>query len=355
MEIRTAASAREGLSLLEAEASRFALIVSDLKMPGMLGSDFLLEVKARYPWIVTVLLTGFSEMQEFMKAVRAGIYSCVLKPWDPDYLKAELEKALEAGRLRAEAEARARTIDEELRWAGEMQRALLKPADIASSRVVFRETYRPVPSLYCGGDYYDFIDMGEERYLVLLGDVAGHGLRASLVTGILKAVIYPEYLRVAGKRDFSPAGFLSWLNERMNFELRRSSGLLITFLAILLDPREGRLRYANAGHCRPYLLSPGAAAHELGLTGPSVGVLGSVAYEEGVEAIGRGDLILAYTDGLTESGPGGAGGGDLALAGLLGALDLGGDLHGQLLEAALRARGGSEFSDDLTILTARLL
>jgi len=256
VEIRTATSAREGLSLLEAEASHFSVIVSDLKMPGMLGSDFLLEVKALYPWIVTVLLTGFSEMQEFMKAVRAGIYSCILKPWEPDYLKAELGKALDAGRLRAEAEERARTIDEELRWAGEMQRALLKPADIASSRVEFRETYRPVPGLYRGGDYYDFIDMGEERFLLLLlllllGDVAGHGLRAALVTGILKAVIYPEYLRVVGKRNLSPAGFLSWLNERMNFELRRSTGLLSTFLALLLDAREGRLRYANAGHCRP--------------------------------------------------------------------------------------------------------
>ena len=73
VKIKTAPSAAIALNILESTASEIAVIVSDLKMPDMLGSDFLLEVKKRWPEIITVLLTGFSETQEVMKAVQAGI------------------------------------------------------------------------------------------------------------------------------------------------------------------------------------------------------------------------------------------------------------------------------------------
>src|SRR5512133_18663 len=167
--ILTAPSAREGLKLLEAKPGEFTLIVSDLKMPEMKGSDFLIEVKNRWPDIMTILLTGFSETQEVMKVVKAGIFSYILKPWDSEYLKAELEKALEARRMRIENAAYAKTMEEELRWAGEMQRVILKPAPLRAEGIEFRTSYRPVQGLYCGGDYYDVISVGVDRYLMLLG------------------------------------------------------------------------------------------------------------------------------------------------------------------------------------------
>ncbi|HTX72904.1 MAG TPA: response regulator, partial [Rectinemataceae bacterium] len=229
-----APSAREATKLLEERADRISLVISDLKMPEMLGSDFLLVVHERWPGIVTILLTGYSEAQELMKAVRAGIFAYILKPWEPDYLRAELEKAIELQRIREQNAAYAKTLEEELRFAGEMQRAILRPTPLRSEGVEFRSSYRPVPGLFCGGDYYDVISIGADRYLMLVGDVAGHGIKASLITGILKAVIFPEYVRGVMGKKFSPAGFLSWLNDRMNFELRQTSSLIITFLAGVL-------------------------------------------------------------------------------------------------------------------------
>ena len=84
LEILTAISGRKGLELLAERGEDAVIVVSDLKMPEMKGSDFLTEVRRLYPDIVTILLTGFSETEEVIKAVSAGIFSYMLKPWDSD-------------------------------------------------------------------------------------------------------------------------------------------------------------------------------------------------------------------------------------------------------------------------------
>jgi phosphoserine phosphatase RsbU/P len=353
LDIRTAPSAREGLNFLVQAAPRVAVIVSDLKMPEMLGSDFLLEVKDRYPSIITILLTGFSEPQELMKAIKAGIFSYILKPWEPEYLKTELDKALETRRMRAEAQARAKAVEEELKWAGEMQRSFLKPTLVSSEGVEFRTSYRPLTGLYCGGDYYDVISMGTGRFLVLLGDVAGHGVKAAFVTGILKAIIYPEYLAQTGGKAFSPAGFLSWLNDRMNFELRKNSGMIITFFAGLIDLRAMTLTYANAGQNHPYIIS-GTKLRELPVSGSGLGYASSVQYADRSEELKAGDILVAYTDGLVEARDAEGACKEITAWDVLVAVPYGPDFHKRIIESALAASGQSDFADDVTILTARI-
>ena len=356
IEVRTAPSAAEGLRFLHSEGgNKVAIIVSDLKMPEMLGSDFLLEVRASFPSIITILLTGFSEPQELMKAIKAGIFSYILKPWEPEYLKTELDKALEVRRLMLEAQARKKTLEEELKWAGEMQRAILKPSLQSSEGVEFRTSYRPVTGLYCSGDYYDVIGMGSGRFLILLGDVAGHGVKAAFVTGILKAIIYPEYLQATGGKSFSPSAFLTWLNSRMNFELRKNSDLIITFFAGLLDPQAQTITYANAGQPHPFIIS-GGQSRELPVSGHGLGFATTASYVDRTEDLLVGDTFFAFTDGLIEAGAkeGNCVSGP-CLKDILKAEPYGGDYHKRILEAALKASGSGDFEDDVTILTARIL
>jgi sigma-B regulation protein RsbU (phosphoserine phosphatase) len=352
--IKTAPSAAIALNILESSASEIAVIVSDLKMPEMLGSDFLLEVKNRWPDIITVLLTGFSETQEVMKAVKAGIFSYILKPWEQEYLKNELEKALEMRLARDQNAAYSRMIEDELRWAGEMQKAMLRPTLQSTEGIELRVSYQPVPGLYCGGDYYDVVNLPGERYLILLGDVAGHGVKAAFITGILKAVIYPEYIRTVGSRQFSPGAFLGWLNERMNFELRQTSDLLISFLAGVLDRQAMTFTYANAGQDHPFIISAGVP-RELSVSGSALGVAKTVNYAEQTEHLKIGDMIFAYTDGLVEAGSSSRGAYDSGIAGILAAIPIGQGYHKAVLEAALAASAVPTFDDDVTILTARLI
>jgi len=236
-------------------------------MPGMLGSDFLLEVRRLYPDVVTILLTGFSEASEIVKIVRAGIFSFILKPWDATYLLAELTKAYDFREMRLENERYTKTIEDELRWAGELQRTILKPQLPRCEGLEFRVSYHPVSGLFCGGDYYDVIFVGNDRYLVLIGDVEGHGVKAAIVTGMLKATIYSEFVRGMIGKQFSPGAFLGWLNSRMNFEFRSASSMIITFFAGVMDVKASRFVYANAGHCHPFVVRGGRAdrAASLGL------------------------------------------------------------------------------------------
>ena len=355
MSVRLAAvsSAREALAFLEERASEVAIVVSDLKMPEMLGSDFLLEAKARWPDLVTILLSGFSETSELTKAIQAGIFSYILKPWEPAYLQSELAKALEVFRVKAQNKAYIKLIEEELKWAGEMQRALLQPRLAKAEGMEFISSYRPVKGLYCGGDYYDIIALEPGRYVLLLGDVAGHGLRAAFITGILKAVIYPEYVRVASKR-FSPAAFLGWLNDRMNFELRKASNVTISFLAILIDKAEMKATYANAGHPRPILLRQGSA-RELEASGPGIGFSDAIHYEEETLSLEKDDLVIAFTDGLTELGAKEEGGEVRGIGEVLEGLGYDRDLPARLMGKVLEAAGRDEFEDDVAILAARIL
>lgn len=346
-------SAPIALNILETRGDATIIIISDLRMPEMKGSDFLLAVKEKYPHIVSILLTGYSDTQEVIRAVSAGIFSYIQKPWEPDFLIAEIQKAYNHGQILRQNAKYLKTIEEELKWAGEMQKALLKPNIPKSDGVEFRVSYRPVPGLYCGGDYYDVILIGQNRYLLLVGDVAGHGVKAAFITGILKAVIYPEYVRGFIGKDFSPGAFLSWLNERMNFEFRSASNMLVTFFAGVLDVGNGYFKYANAGHDHPFLVRAGKP-HELPVSGTSIGFTKSVTYAEQSIRVQAADQLLLYTDGLVEVAC--QGGQELVKLGpLLSAVELGDDYHRRLLNAALTEASAADFTDDVTLLTARML
>jgi phosphoserine phosphatase RsbU/P len=351
--ILTAMSGADGLSVLDQMGEQVEIIISDLSMPEMFGSDFLLEAKRRYPDIVSILLTGYNDAKEISKAVSAGIFSYLLKPWDRAYLIAEIDKAATYHQLVYDKKVSLERLEDELRWAGEMQKTILKPNLSTTEGVEFRLSYRPLPTVGCGGDYYDVVSMGQSKFLMLVGDVEGHGVKAAFVTGILKAVIYPEYLRSFYGKAVSPGELLGWLNERMNFEMRNSAGLQITFFAGLLDLKEGLFRYANAGHKKPFSVRDGIA-RELPVQGPVIGINRVVHYVEQVVGIKENDTIFIYTGGLVELRTPNGNAEDLDLASLLAKTPYSSDFHKKILEGALAMSGVAEFMDDVTILSARV-
>jgi phosphoserine phosphatase RsbU/P len=353
IQLLTAISAAEGLRTLAEKAPNTIIVVSDLRMPEMKGSDFLLSVHELYPDIVTILLTGYSEVEEIVKAVSAGIFSFMVKPWEKNYLISEINKAFEFGELKKQNSRYLKLMENELKWAGELQKTILQPNLPHSELVELRVSYRPLKNLFCGGDYYDVIALAKDRYLLLIGDVAGHGVRAAFITGILKAVIYPEYIAPRTTRDFSPAAFLGWLNNRMNFELRQTEGLIISFFAAVLDLGTKKLRYANAGQPHPYLIHDQTLL-ELPVSGPGLGFSGSTSYIEKEIAVKTGDTLNLFTDGLVEIEV------DkewinIQPQRLFSTVGYAPDYHRQLIARAIQESGGREFSDDVTLLTARIL
>jgi sigma-B regulation protein RsbU (phosphoserine phosphatase) len=323
-------------------------------MPEMKGSDLLIEIRRLYPWIVTIILTGYSDPEEIMKTVTTGVFTYLLKPWDSDYLRGEIEKAIDIGNLRKEAEERRVMIENELKWAGEMQKTFLRPSLKNVKGIEFKISYKPFGGLHCSGDYYDVIDINNDQYFFVLGDVSGHGIKAAFITGILKAIIYTEYIQATKGSALSPADFLSWLNKRMSFELRKSSDMLITMIAGVIDLKSQTVKYANAGQTHPFLIA-GNGVKEFPVSGSCLGFAYDSNYTDRIEKWVPGDTIFMYTDGLTELMYKDKSCRSIDIISILGQTEYGENYHRQILDSALAQANTQSFSDDVTLLSMRML
>jgi sigma-B regulation protein RsbU (phosphoserine phosphatase) len=114
LEVLTANSAAQGLTVLEKEQKDIALVISDQRMPGLSGSDLLFRIKRLYPDIITIILSAHTEIEELIRGIQAGIFSFILKPWNKNLLIAEIGKALELYKLKTAKKEYLDMIREEL-------------------------------------------------------------------------------------------------------------------------------------------------------------------------------------------------------------------------------------------------
>jgi serine phosphatase RsbU (regulator of sigma subunit) len=201
--------------------------------------------------------------------------------------------ALAATRDRlADTEERAQ---EEHRLALRLQQAITprsaKPVEAAGLDVAAR--YRPAgPGHLVSGDWYDTVMLPTRQVLLVVGDIAGHGIDA--VTGM---VALRNCLRGLAITGAGPATLLGWLN---NVACHLTDGIIGTAICGLYDPASRTLRWARAGHLPPVLVRDGQAG-ELSLPeGILLGADPDSSYEEVTTSLRPGDTLLLFTDGLIE-------------------------------------------------------
>lgn len=149
-----------------------------------------------------------------------------------------------------------------------------------------------------GGDYYDFLQIGEHTLGIAVADVAGKGIAAALIMAVVEAS-----LRIVASEEGIR---LPEIAARMNRFLHKSTGFssYATFFYAQLDEDKRQLRYVNAGHNPPYLLrslAEGAPIEELSAGGIVIGMFPVASYEEAVVDLRPGDVLLAFTDGVPEA------------------------------------------------------
>ena len=194
-----------------------------------------------------------------------------------------------------------RVLDQEkvrrdLALATEVQKRLLpesSPQTATTSSGAYTLAARSI-----GGDYYDFLQIGEHSIGIALADVAGKGIAAALIMAVVQASLRI----IAAEEKVS----LPELAAKMNRFLHKSTGFssYATFFYAQLDEDKRQLRYVNAGHNPPYLvrsLSAGAPIEELSTGGMIIGMFPVAIYEEAVVDLHPGDILLAFTDGVTEA------------------------------------------------------
>ena len=186
----------------------------------------------------------------------------------------------------------AEKVQRELKIAADIQRGLL-PRSLPSCEG-YDMADRAVPCLEVGGDYFDCVCFEGERLGLAVADVSGKGVGAALLMASLRAWLRAE---LAHGTD------LAALAARLNDFVHESSDLnsFITFFYAELDKTTGILRYVNAGHNPAVVFGRDGAVRELGGTGLCLGMLPDRLYEVGTAALDPGDVLVAYTDGITES------------------------------------------------------
>lgn len=351
---RTFTSATLALTALRGETSELegapvAAVLTDQRMPEMSGGEFLIILKKEFPQIPAMVLTGFADIKEMGLAIEGGAYAYLFKPWEPEQLLRETEKLYQIYQDRQEKHRYMTLLREELSWAGQLQKTLLSGELPREPALDFQITYQPLPELYCGGDYYDIIPLSEGRYLALVGDVAGHGVKAAFITTILKSIIYRGYIRNHREGNFSPAGFLSWLNKRLCRELKSLPDMLVTMAALLIDVPKQEALLGSAGHNPCGLLRKGQWK-DINIEGGGLGIFEETRYKACRFSLKEGDTLFLYTDGLVELDTQTTNNSENPLPAMLQDQSGPGD-HQELLQAVLDRKKRKAFSDDVTLLT----
>jgi serine phosphatase RsbU (regulator of sigma subunit)/pSer/pThr/pTyr-binding forkhead associated (FHA) protein len=208
-------------------------------------------------------------------------------------LATEAAVAIENARLYRETMEKAK-MEQEMKIAAEIQQALLPKMARAGS--FFAAAAASVPCRSIGGDFYDYVDLPAGALGFALGDVAGKGPPAALLSAMMQGIFAAQ----AASSD-SPSQTIS----RVNLALYRRGieSRFVTLMYGTIAP-DGRLTYCNAGHNPPLILSGSGtvpSVRRLECGGPIVGLFESATFEEETVALTSGDWLIVFSDGVSEA------------------------------------------------------
>jgi sigma-B regulation protein RsbU (phosphoserine phosphatase) len=185
-------------------------------------------------------------------------------------------------------------LDRELQAVGQIQRSLLPEKLPPVPGFDLAAYYRT--SARAGGDYYDFFPLAGGRWGLFIADVSGHGTPAAVLMAVTHAIAHGQPGTHA-----PPPELLRHLNDHLTRSYTRDGTFVTAFYAVL-DPATRTLTYSRAGHNPPRLVRGTDRVLSLDADGGlPLGILDSQTYEQASVTLEPGDLLLLYTDGITEA------------------------------------------------------
>jgi len=271
------------------------LVLLDIMMPGLDGYEVCRRMR-RMPELAEVpimFLSSLEEVQDKARGFEAGANDYLTKPFEMLEVKARVRALLKA---KAYSDAAKEQMAGELRIAHEIQMGML-PHDFTAVEAAYGVEFgaRLEPAREVGGDLYGVCAAGAEHLLVFLGDVSGKGIPASLF--MVRAI---SLARLLAREIREPDRILARLNDELSDE--NPSGMFVTFLCAVFEPKTGRLTLANGGHCSPVLLRSGEPPQRLTPhIGTALGFEPAIVFPRTELNLLPGDTLLLYTDGVTEA------------------------------------------------------
>ncbi len=267
----------------------FDLILVDLNYTrdttsGAEGMDLLASLESEGISTPVMVMTAWGNFDLAVEAMRRGACDFIQKPWDNERLVAAVRKQIDSERRRRS----------ELEIAANVQQKLfpknlrpLRTLDYAGHCVAAREV---------GGDYYDFLEIGDHLLGFVLADVSGKGIPAALLMANLQAC----FRNLPPGALLRPGEVLEGINHHF-YESTAAERFATLFFAGYED-RTRRLRYINCAHVAPVLLRAGGSVELLQPTSMMLGAFPRWAPREAQVELAAGDTLVMYSDGVTEAG-----------------------------------------------------
>jgi len=302
------------------------IILLDVIMPGMDGYEVCrnLKLNSKTRDIPVIFVTSMNEIEDETKGLQAGAIDYITKPISSAIVKARIKNHLELKDAREslkhqneilELRVKERTkdvldlqqiefellaaqekVENEMNIAAQIQRSIL-PADFPAfpQHDEFDLYATMTPAREVGGDFYDFFLVDDDNLAVLIADVADKGVPAALFTMISRTIF-----RSIAKQQNSPARILTEANDLL-CEGNDTGMFVTTFLAFYHLP-SGQITYSNGGHTPALLFgSEGDYRELIHKHGPALGVRNGILYTEDMDTLEPGQVLVIYTDGVTEA------------------------------------------------------
>jgi serine phosphatase RsbU (regulator of sigma subunit) len=296
---------------------RYGLILLDLNMPGMDGFEVMEALKAMEEDGYLPVLVITAQPNHKLRALEAGARDFIAKPFDQAELGVRVRNMLEVRLLHLEARNHARTLRETIRELEE-SREVIRLKTLAERKkseqelALAQETQESLlpqslpcfpnyhihafnqPTRYVGGDFYDFMQLASGEWMGVLADVSGKGMPAALLSSMVLGALNMEF------RAGTPAPEVLGRVNRLLCEKSLCSQFVTLFL-FLLNP-DGEGAYISAGH-NPVCLYRAATGKIEALISDSavLGLFDSFAFEMRALHLCAGDILVVYSDGLTDA------------------------------------------------------
>ncbi|HYU77473.1 MAG TPA: SpoIIE family protein phosphatase [Vicinamibacterales bacterium] len=344
-EVCVASSGEEGINKIR--ELNPDLIFLDVAMSGMTGIDVLDFVRSQRMDVAVILTTAYSSEQVAIAALRHGADDYLRKPFDRSEFQATLDRTLarltmsrQIKLLRTELEKKQAQLAQEIARAAVVQAELLPIQQ--PTLAGFDLAARCIPASAVGGDFYDWQELPAGALSITVGDVMGKGMSAALLMATVRAVIR------AMMWQHGPAAAVQHTATSLDEDLGRS-GSFVTLFHAQLNLGSAELRYVDAGHGQVFLRRARGKIESLLPWGLPLGVSPEERYREGSIVMQPGDLLVIYSDGLSEARP------DLfrdqnTLAAQISADEPAAATAERLVELATSA---GKLPDDLTVVAVR--
>jgi PAS domain S-box-containing protein len=199
----------------------------------------------------------------------------------------KMEKALEEAKKR---------MSIELNFAREIQMGLVPLIFPAfPTRHEFSIFGKLIPAREVGGDFYDFYFLDEDHLCFVIGDVSGKGAAGALLMAVSKTLIKSRAMD-----DFQPSSILTHVNDELSRDNKTS--MFVTIFLGVMNIRTGHVEYTNAGHNPPFIKRATGNIEKIdAFHGPVIGAMPNLTYKQDSVLLNKDDLMVLYTDGVTES------------------------------------------------------